>query len=253
MNLDALFILHRDIPREGPGSDEATRDAIRRLPPLPPKPRILELGCGPGKQTLVLARQYRTPIIAVDFHAPYLADLRRSAEAEGLSELVKTRLGRMEELDEQPDTVDLIWIEAAIYVVGFAAGLRLWYPLLRDRGLLVASEVTWLTDDPPEEAQAFWHAEYAAMTTVAGNIRAATDCGYEVLDHFTLPPSAWWDEYYNPLKKRVARLRQEADANAVLAEILDDTEREISIYDRYGDSYGYVFYLMRKSAQNPKA
>ena len=133
MDLDAVFILHRDIPREGPGSDEATRDAIRRSPPLPPTPRILDLGCGPGKQTLVLARHYQTPIIAVDFHAPYLADLRRSAEAEGLYELVRTRLGRMEELDEQPDTADLIWIEAAIYIVGFKAGLRLWYPLLRGR------------------------------------------------------------------------------------------------------------------------
>ena len=48
----------------------------------------------------------------------------------------------------------------------------------------------------------------------------------------------------------MARLRQEADTNAALAEILDDTEREIAIYDRYGVSYGYVFYLMRKSTQN---
>ena len=250
MNLDALFILHRDIPREGPGSDEATSDAIRRLPPLPPRPRILDLGCGPGRQTLVLARHFQTPIIAVDFHAPYLARLRRSAEGEGLSKLVSTRLGRMEELKEQPDSVDLIWIEGAIYIVGFAAGLRLWHPLLRDGGLLVASDATWLTDDPPAEARAFWHEEYPAMTTVAENIRAATDCGYEVLDHFTLPPSAWWNEYYTPLRKRVARLRQEADINAALAEVLDDTEREIAICDRYGDSYGYVFYLMRKSTQN---
>jgi serine/threonine-protein kinase HipA len=250
MDLDALFILHRDIPREGPGSDEATRDAIRRLPPLPPKPRILDLGCGPGKQTLVLARHFQTPIIAVDFHAPYLAQLRRSAEAEGRSDLVSTRLGRMEELDEQPGSVDLIWIEGAIFVVGFAAGLRLWRPLLRDGGLLVASDATWLTDDPPEEARTYWRDFYPAMVTAEENIKTAADCGYETLDHFTLPPSAWWDEYYTPLKERVPRLRQEADKNAALAEILDITEREIAMYDRYGDYYGYVFYLMRKSAQN---
>lgn len=91
------------------------------------------------------------------------------------------------------------------------------------------------------------------MTAVAENIRAATDYGYEVLDHFTLAPSAWWDEYYTPLQKRVARLRQAAETNAALAEILDDTERAISIYDRYGDSDGYVFFLMRKSAQHPTA
>lgn len=247
MDMEALFTLHCDIPREGPGSDEATSDAIRRLPPLPSRPRILDLGCGPGKQTLVLARHFQTPIIAVDFHAPYLDRLRQSAEAQGLSDLVNTRLGRMEELQEQPGSVDLIWIEGAIYIVGFAEGLRLWRPLLRDGGLLVASEAAWLSDDPPAEAQAFWDEAYPAMTTVEGNIKTAAERGYQVLDHFTLLRAAWWDEYYTPLTERVARLRPEADTNPALAHVLDDTEREIAIYDRHGHSFGYVFYLMRKT------
>ena len=248
MDMEALFTLHCDIPREGPGSDEATREAIRRLPPLPPEPRVLDLGCGPGKQTLVLARHFQTPIIAVDFHAPYLGCLRQSAQAGGLSHLVDTRLGRMEDLDEQPGSVDMIWIEGAIFIVGFADGLRLWRPLLRDGGLLVASEATRLADDPPAEAQAFWHEAYPAVTTMDGNITTATECGYEVFDHFTLPRSAWWDEYYTPLRKRAALLRHEAETNPALACILDETEREIAICDRYGDSFGYVFYLMRKTS-----
>ncbi len=247
MDMEALFTLHRDIPREGPGSDEATMEAIRRLPPLPSRPRILDLGCGPGKQTLVLARHFQTPIIAVDFHGPYLDCLRRSAEAEGLSELVITRLGRMEELEERPGSVDLIWIEGAIFIVGFAEGLRLCRPLLLDRGLLVASEATWLADDPPAEARAFWDAEYPAMTTVEGNVKTAAECGYDVFDHFTLPQSAWWDEYYMPLGERVAKLRAQGDIDPGLAQVLDETEREIHICERHGDSVGYVFYLMRKA------
>ncbi|MCK4342302.1 MAG: methyltransferase domain-containing protein [Phycisphaerae bacterium] len=248
MDMEAFFTLHSDIPREGPGSDEATREAIRRLPPLPSGARILDLGCGPGKQTLVLARHFRTPVIAVDFHAPFLDCLRRSAEVEGLSDLVRTRLGRMEELEEQAGSVDLIWIEGAIFVVGFAEGLRLWRPLLRDRGLLVASEATWLTDNPPAKAQAFFREAYPAMTTVEGNTRTAAECGYEVTDHFTLPRSAWWNEYYTPLTERMARLRQEADTNPALAEVLDDTEREIAMFERHGDAFGCVFYLMRKTS-----
>ena len=156
--------------------------------------------------------------------------------------MVITRLGRMEELDEPPGSVDLMWIEAAIFVTGFAAGLRLWRPLLRDRGLLVASEAAWLTDDPPAEVRAFWQREYPAITTVQGNIRTATVCGYEVLDHFTLPPSAWWDEYYTPLRARVACLRPQADTNPALAGVLDETESEIDMYERHGESYGYMFY-----------
>ena len=67
-----------------------------------------------------------------------------------------------------------------------------------------------------------------------------------MLGQFVLPRDAWWDEYYTPLRKRVARLRRDARANPALAEVLDDTEREIAIHEQYGDSYGYVFYLMRK-------
>ena len=35
MDCEAFFLLYRDLPREGPGSDEATREALRRLPRLP--------------------------------------------------------------------------------------------------------------------------------------------------------------------------------------------------------------------------
>ena len=246
MDLDALFTLHQDLPREGPGSDEATMEAIRRLPPLRPAPRILDLGCGPGRQTLVLARHFRTPIVAVDFHAPFLDQLRQSAEAEGLSELVILRHGRMEELDEKPGSVDLIWIEGAIFIVGFAEGLRMWRPLLGDGGFLVASEAVWLTDDPPAEVKAFWDAQYPAITTIERNMETAAKCGFKCFDHFTLPQSAWWDEYYDPLSKRVAKLRQQADTTPAVIQVLDETEHEMNMFQRYGDSYGYVFFLMRK-------
>jgi len=244
-NWDAFFCLHRDIPREGPGSDSATLEAIRRLPPLAESPRVLDLGCGPGRQTLVLARELKAPIFAVDTHEPYLARLRRSAAEAGLADLVQPRLGRMESLDEPPGTVDLIWAEGSIFVVGFAAGLRLWRPLLSAGGLVVASELTWLADDPPADVLAFFRAEYPAMTTTAGNIRAASDAGFEVFDLFVLPRAAWWDDYLTPLAARMAELRSEAQGDPALTEVLDGTAREIDICARYGDAFGYVFYLMR--------
>lgn len=46
-----FFLVHRGLPREGPGNDAATLQALRRLPPLPASPRVLDLGCGPGAQT----------------------------------------------------------------------------------------------------------------------------------------------------------------------------------------------------------
>jgi SAM-dependent methyltransferase len=253
MDLEALFILHSDIPREGPGSDEATREAIHRLSAglrsrdFSDRPcgQILDLGCGPGRQTLVLAAELQWAIAAVDFHLPYLLRLQQAAVERGLDHLITIRHQDMANLEDAPGTIDLIWAEGSIYNLGFANGLKLYRPLLREGGCVVVSEAAWLIDEPPQEVLDFWQEEYPAITTIAGNIKLAEEAGYEVFDHFTLPRSAWWDEYLTPLAKRVRQLQPEASQNSALAEVLAATEKEIDICDRFGDCFGYVFYLMR--------
>lgn len=260
MDLDALFRLHRDLPREGPGSDGATAEAIRRLKRqwnpvdrlrFAGGPRVLDVGCGPGRQTLVLAATFQTPVVAIDFHEPYLEQLRNSAEAAGLRRWVTTCRAGMESLSYTPGSVDLIWAEGSIYIIGFATGLSLWRPLLREGGFVVASELTWFTAQPPAEAKAFWAQGYPQMTDVAGNIKHAAAVGFEVFDHFTLPQSAWWDEYLTPLSERIARLRVDG-ADGELLQVIEEQEQETDIVRRYGDHFGYVFYLMRKTIMPDK-
>jgi serine/threonine-protein kinase HipA len=250
MLTDALFLLHTDLPREGPGSDDCTREALRRLRPLlPSSPRVLDLGCGPGRQTLVLARELGVPITAVDLHAPFLAQLEAEASAQGLRHLLQLRRGDFGALEEAPGSVDLLWSEGAIYILGWAGGLRRWRPLLRPGGLMAVTEATWLTDSPPEEVATFWREAYPSMGTIASNSAVAREAGFEVLDTFVLPASAWWDAYYRPLQARVESLRERALEDADLATAISMTEREISLYARHGASYGYVFYLLRARAE----
>lgn len=257
MNLEALFTLHCGLPREGPGNDDTTQEAIRRLPAsLREKGaalRVFDMGCGPGKQTLVLARTLQATIAAVDFHQPYLDQLRQSAEQAGLSHLIETRCALMENLGEPPGSVDLIWAEGSIYIIGFAKGLELWRELLRDDGAVVASELTWLTENVsgsvPDEARAFWQEAYPPMTTIQGNIANAASVGYEVFDHLILPRYAWWDEYMSPLSDRSAQLRKTATDPELIA-VLDEQDRETDIVRRFGDYFGYVFYLMKKAVRS---
>jgi serine/threonine-protein kinase HipA len=245
VSLDALFLIHTDLPREAPGSDEVTREALRRLGSLPPSPRVMDLGCGPGRQTLVLAPELGVPVTAVDLHAPFLASLERSAAAQGLGHLVRTRQADFGALEDAPGSYDLLWSEGAIYNLGWAEGLRRWRPLLRSGGFLAATEATWLTEDRPSEALAFWREAYPSMGTVESNSAAARAAGYDVLDSFVLPASAWWEEYYRPLQARIESLRQRAREEVDLASAIAETEREISLHARHGASYGYVFYLLR--------
>ncbi len=249
MNLEALFELYDGLPRGGPGSEASTREALRRLAPRPSRPRVLDLGCGPGAQTLVLARELGGTVVGVDNHRPFLESLERAAREQGLEGRILAREGDMGALDEPPGSFDLIWSEGAIYNLGFQQGLRRWAPLLAPGGSIVVSEAVWLTDDPPAAAREFWEAEYPAIATLAATITLAREVGFSVYAHFPLPPSDWRDSYYGPLRERIALLQPRAASNPDLAQVLADSRHEIEMYERNGHSYGYAFLLMRPARE----
>ncbi|PYN11235.1 MAG: SAM-dependent methyltransferase [Candidatus Rokuibacteriota bacterium] len=174
--------LHSGLPREGPGSDDSTREALRLVGRLPDEPRILDIGCGPGMQTLVLARETYGRIIAVDRHQPYLDELDRRAKRQWLSDRIHTINASMMALDLPDETFDLIWSEGAIYVMGFEQGLRAWKRLLKPGGAIAVTEVSWLGPPIPDDVRRFWTAAYPAMTDTAGNLRTIEMAGYAPLD-----------------------------------------------------------------------
>jgi SAM-dependent methyltransferase len=241
---EAFFRLFEGLPRQGPGSDACTREALRRLPNLPAAPRVLDLGCGSGRSTLVLADALRTEVIAVDNHQPFLEQLRDSARARGLEGLIDIRCADIAAPGVPEGSIDLLWSEGALYLLGFEEGLCLWRPLLTPRGCLAASECSWLCAEPPAEAAAFFRAGYPGMAGIGENVERARAAGFDPIDHFTLPPEAWCDEYYTPLEQRMAGLAPAADP--ALAAVIAETRREVELFRNYGDSYGYVFYLLRR-------
>ncbi len=248
MRSDLIFELFEETHRQGPGSAASTRRAFAMLPPLPARPRTLDVGCGSGAQTRELAQLTGGPVVAVDIHPPFLQRLKSSvtrldASLRGVNPVAASMLA----LPFKDGAFDLVWSEGAIYIMGFREGLRSWRRLLRPQGYLVASEATWLRDDPPAEVREFWAKEYPAIATVAANLSTARSEGYLPVGHFVLPESAWLDDYYAPLEQRLAEFRAahpgEAEAEALVAE----TEREISLRRRFSAWYGYVFYILRKS------
>ena len=219
--------------------------ALELLGPLSARPAILDIGCGPGAQTLVLARRTGGEIVAVDLHAPFLRELERRAQAAGLP-AIRTVRASMEALPFAAGSFDLIWSEGAIFVIGFAAGLAAWRPLLRGGGALVVSELTRLVDDPPAEVRAFWDDAYAAVTTREANRAAIDAAGYERLGDFVLPRASWFAEYYDPLERRLDVLEQRYASDSDALRMLAEERREITLARAYPDAYGYVFYAMRK-------
>lgn len=246
-DIDLLIDFHKDANRQGPGSANATTLAMQlaELDAATPL-RIADIGCGTGAATLQLARQLNSEIIAVDFLDDFLQVLMQRAETHGVANQITPLCASMAELPFNDNELDVIWSEGAIYNLGFAKGIADWRRFLKPGGVLVVSEITWLTEARPAEIQAHWQQAYAEIDTAGAKIRQLEVNGYAPLGYFTLPENCWLEEYYDPMQHRFADyLARHDNADAAKALVAEERQ-EIALYQKYNAYYSYGVYIARK-------
>jgi ubiquinone/menaquinone biosynthesis C-methylase UbiE len=239
-----FFEVYGTLPRAGPGDDASTRRAYLMMKDLPEKPKVLDVGCGPGKQTMELARLSKGKIIAMDNHQPFLDRVNENARALGLSRYIETLNRDMNAMDFKPESFDIIWAEGALNLMGFDNGLKTCRPMLKRKGYIGVTELVWLKENPSPEARE-WAKEYEAMKNVPDNLRLFKNNGYEVIGRFTLPVSSWFEEYYDPMQERIKELRIKHKGNAVALEVIDSAQREIDGFKKCSAEVGYEFFVAR--------
>ena len=243
--MELFFEIHSDLPREGPGDSQSTQKALSLMKDLPVQPFILDIGCGPGKQTMDLIEMTKGRIIAIDNHKPYVDRLNKKASKAGLKNRIHVFYGDMTRPGFKEESFDVIWSEGAIYIMGFENGLKTWKSFLKNGGYVAVTECTWLKPNQPREVQIFFDEEYPDMLDIETNLKVITRSGYDIVDHFTLPEHAWWNDYYHPLEDRIDRLKEKYKDNEEALQCLECECVEIDLYRKYSDTYGYVFYVMR--------
>lgn len=247
MNEDSSFQFflqfYADLERQGPGDDRITRNILNLLTDLPQNPETIDMGCGSGAQTVVLAES-GCRVTAVDLYPDMVDQLQERTQQRGLSGKVTPLCASMDAYAPK-SPVDLIWSEGAVYIIGFENGLRLWHQHLKKGGYLVVSELTWLIDLPPERLREYWEKEYPAMQTVVQNQEIIKRAGYRFVGSVLLPDAAW-DAFHSPQKEKISRLRASGSLKPEEEEVLSSIEYEISIFEEFRGLCGYVFYLMQK-------
>lgn len=244
--MEYFYELYSGLPRGGPGDNQSTRKAFTQLKDLPLEPLILDIGCGPGMQTRELARISKGKIIALDNYQPFLDLLMQKAIEEGVEKRIILKKQSMLEMDFEDNTFDIIWSEGALYFMGFQNGLKRCHQLLKNQGYLVVTEAVYLLPDIPEPLRKFWDEGYSDIKDIQGNISLIQKEGFNLLSHFTLPKSSWIDNYYSPMKKRIKELKKKYYDNKIALQVFEDSEKEIKIYNKYSDYFGYEFFIMQK-------
>ena len=242
-----LIDLHKSANRQGPGGDTETEKAlslamIDRVAPL----KIADIGCGTGASTLLLARLLKAQITAVDFLPDFLEVLEDRAEDMGLSGRITTLSCSMDNLPFGDEEYDVIWSEGAIYNIGFEKGVKDWNRHLKVGGLLVVSEITWITGSRPSALQKYWDDEYTEIDTASSKIGVLEKNGYSPIGYFVLPEHCWLDNYYQPIQDRLKDFL-DRNGNSEEARTIAECEmREIELYEKYKAHYSYGVYIAKK-------
>ncbi|QZT36301.1 class I SAM-dependent methyltransferase [Halosquirtibacter xylanolyticus] len=244
--LDLICEYYGSLERQGPGSVETTLKALSFIEGLNHESKVVDLGCGTGGQTMVLAKHLQGEVIGVDMFPKFITLFNDNAHRYGLSSRVKGEVGSMDQLPFAKSSLDLIWSEGAIYNIGFKNGLTYWRSFLKKGGYVVASEISWFTEERPKEIQEFWNSAYPEIDTIPNKIAQMQQAGYVPVATFIIPVDCWTENFYYPQHEVQEVFLERYHDNEWAKEFIQSQREEEMLYNKYRDFYGYVFYIGKK-------
>ena len=130
--------------------------------------------------------------------------------------------------------------------MGFEKGLKDWSRYLKVGGLLVVSEITWITGSRPPEIQKYWESEYCEIDVASSKINVLEENGYSPIGYFVLPEHCWLDNYYRPMQDSFQGFLKRNGNSEEARAIVEAENREIELYQKFKTHYSYGVYIARK-------
>ena len=244
--MEYFYEVFEALPRGGPGDNKSTRKAFNTIPKPPKQPLILDIGCGPGVQTIELAKVSKGRIIALDNHQAFLDKLIKKAKEEGHLDHIVPKNKSMLDMNFEESTFDIIWSEGALYFMGFQNGLRRCHQLLKNDGFLAVTEIVYRVSNPPVPLVQYFEKEYPDIKPVKDKLDLIQKERFHLISHFTLPESSWLDSFYLPMEEALTRLNKKYQGNEIALSVFEEMKNEINLYKKYSKFYGYEFFIMQR-------
>jgi len=218
-----FYRIEKDRIREN--LNKYTRKAFGILPRLN-NPQILDVGCGTGVPTIELAKISGGKITGFDIDTASLVLLRRKIRETGLTNKISVINSPLRKILFPEESFDIVWAEGSVFILGFRSSLRKWHPLLRPEGFLV------IHDD---------------IENKTAKLRFIRKGGYRLIDHFDLPASCWWNEYYKPLESLIDKFRTRFPDDPELYNELNKDKFEIDRGRKDPDRISSFYVIMQKN------
>lgn len=232
------------LPQQGPGSDAMTMEAISSIDQTDIR-HIADLGCGTGRQTVVLTQKFpQADIVAEDLLPEALEGLRQRIRREGISNVYPLECA-MDNLPFDKESLDLIWAEGSIYNIGFEKGLQYLHQFLRPSGYIALTDCVYLTNIKPDDG-GWLENNFTDIATIAEKVIQLETNGYSVQKSFALPSTCWTEDYYKPMIPAMEAFLKNNPDNPTARFFVDRLHEEMNHYKEYGDYYGYAFFIARK-------
>ncbi|MGV7223620.1 MAG: class I SAM-dependent methyltransferase [Nitrospinales bacterium] len=158
-----------------------TRLAYRRLPILE-KPRILDIGCGPGQQTIELARLSGGEVVGIDTDPSAVSRLQKRIDQANAGDRITVIHVSLFDNKFDDDFFDIIWEEGVLHLLDASKSFAECRRLLKPNGYLVMHETTLWFESSQKKLQ---------------------DFGFKLMDEHILPKDFWWTNYGAPLEDRI--------------------------------------------------
>jgi SAM-dependent methyltransferase len=243
--MDLIIETHTGLERQGQGNSEMTIKALSFLDDLNKISRVLDLGCGTGGQTMILAQNITGNITGVDIIPDFINVFNDNVKKLDLQERVNGVVGDIENLSFQKEEFDLIWSEGVIDSIGFEKGLICFSGFLKKNGYIALTCPSWIADEHPAEIEKFWTDAGSGLDTIEHNISIMQKSGYSFVATFTLPDKCW-DNYFIPREAAGKAILEKYPGNKTVEAYIEGDKYETELYAKYKQYYGYVFYIGKK-------
>ncbi|MBW1616839.1 MAG: class I SAM-dependent methyltransferase [Deltaproteobacteria bacterium] len=183
-------------------------------------------------QTIELAKVSNGKIVAWDNHQPFLDILTERVKKEGVEKNITPINMSMLDMDFKEKSFDIIWAEGSLYIMGFKNGLKKCGLFLKDNGFLAVTELVYIASDPHSEVVEYFNTEYPDIKDVRENIEIIEKENFKLISNFTLPKSAWLDNYYLPMETELFELNKKYSGDKEASAMFDAMQKEIDLYKK---------------------